>query len=78
MLILARKFHVSRLQIFNKSVYNVSVSCPPEQLGGSYSYQGDNAVAAPAFLQHNTIYTRDKIPVLNEVLEFGNNWEVFY
>jgi hypothetical protein len=72
---------ISRLalaNLFNEAGYNVSVSCPLEQSGGGYSYQGDNAVAAPASLQHNTIYTRDKIPVSNEVLEFGNNWEVFY
>jgi hypothetical protein len=42
------------------------------------SYQGNNAVAAPASLQHKKIYTRGMIPASNEVLQFGNNWEVFY
>jgi hypothetical protein len=72
---------ISRLalaNLFNEAGHNVSVSCPLEQPGGGYSYQGNNAVAAPASLQHETIYTRGMTPVSNEVLQFGNNWEVFY
>ena len=66
------------VKLFNEAGYNVSVSSPLELPGGDYSYHGDDAIAAPASLRHDTIYTTDKVRVNDEALGFGGNWELFY